>query len=133
MYIHSYITPALSRDLHYLWFQLSIRHSESARSAPYHPYGALETPHLLKESPSLVKIRRKVRRLKASKSHRRRCSIAFFCRGRAALISIGAPGVSTFKMGILEGIIGPLLQKYLGAYFEGTCLGGAIFCGATIP
>jgi hypothetical protein len=23
-------------------------------------------------------------------------------------------------MGILEGIIGPLLQKYLGAYFEGT-------------
>ena len=31
-----------------------------------------------------------------------------------------APDISLVKMGILEGIIGPLLQKYLGAYFEGT-------------
>lgn len=57
--------------------------------------------------------------------------MVFLCFGRAVLISIGAPGVSRFKMGILEGIIGPLLQKYLGAYFEGTCLRGAIFRGAT--
>lgn len=30
--------------------------------------------------------------------------------------------IGLFTMGILEGIIGPLLQKYLGAYFEGTWL-----------